>query len=44
MLPWECEDCEYKEVESSFYTFEGCPNCGSENFFHGEMIEEGEGL
>lgn len=40
MLPWECEDCGHKEVESPFITFVECPNCGSESFFHGKMIDE----
>ena len=40
MLPWECEDCKYTEIEDAFITFGDCPNCGSGNFFHGEMIDE----
>lgn len=40
MLPWECENCKHTEVSSPFETWLECPNCGSENFFHGDMIED----
>lgn len=39
IVPWECEDCEHKLVDSPFVTYMECPNCESENFFHGDMIE-----
>lgn len=42
MLPWECEECKHTEVASSFITFIECPNCGSEGFYHGDLIDEDE--
>lgn len=40
LLPWECEDCKHKLQDSLLITYIECPKCGSENFFHGEIIEE----
>ncbi|AID17859.1 hypothetical protein JBP901_gp147 [Bacillus phage JBP901] len=39
-MPWECEDCGHKELASPFDTFMLCPNCDSQNFFHGSIIED----
>lgn len=40
LMEWECEDCGHKLVDSPFITFVECPKCGSENFLHGQTIEE----
>lgn len=40
MLPWECEECGYKCEDSVFITYNNCPECGSECFYHGSLIEE----
>jgi predicted Zn-ribbon and HTH transcriptional regulator len=40
MLPWECEDCGHKLVDSLFVTYIECPECGSECFYHGSIIED----
>lgn len=39
LLTWECDDCGYKLKDSPMITYINCPKCGSENFFHGKIIE-----
>jgi protein-arginine kinase activator protein McsA len=39
-LPWKCDDCGHSLADSPFVTYVGCPECESENFFHGSMVEE----
>jgi predicted Zn-ribbon and HTH transcriptional regulator len=39
-LPWECEDCGHQLKDSPMLTYIDCPKCGSENFFHGQIIED----
>ena len=39
-LPWKCEDCKYELKDEPLFTYVDCPKCGSENFYHGDMIYE----
>lgn len=39
-LIWDCEICNHKWLENPIYTFEECPNCKSEDIWHGELIYE----
>lgn len=40
MLPWKCEDCNHRLIDKLITTYTNCPNCDSENFFHGKVIDE----
>lgn len=40
LLPWECEDCSHSLQDSPFVSYESCPKCNSEYFYHGSMIQE----
>jgi predicted RNA-binding Zn-ribbon protein involved in translation (DUF1610 family) len=39
-LPWKCESCKHEWKDSSFVTYIDCPECGSEEAYHGSLIED----
>lgn len=37
VLPWACESCGHTLKDSPFITYECCPECDSEAFYHGSI-------